>query len=493
MITGPYFLADYLARGEVIFNGFLLNPIDGYTYLAKMQQGWDGAWKFVLPYTASPGEGAFLFLFYLFLGHIARWSGLPTLEVFHIVRVCASIWLLINLWNLCRTIFKDNLRIGKFAVLWVVLGSGLGWVAGLFGAFTADFWVAEAYPFLSMYSNPHFPFGLAILVLWINYFFSPPTLKRRLLLLIFGFVEGIVLPFGIVVATMIFGIVAIEELIKNRKIQYPWQAEYILSGGVVLIYQYWSTLTDPVLRIWNEQNVTPSPSIGNLMIAMSPAVVLALFMIFRFSRLKPDNYERLLSAWLIGGLVLIFIPFNLQRRFMLGIYIPACLLGIKGLWTIFQSSRKRFDFIFTICFLFSIITNTFVVLGGVLGAAQQMPELVVSKSDLQAFEWLNNNVPPQSLFFASPEVGLKIPAYTGNRVIYGHPYETARAEQELEFVNSLFSDWGSDKFYSLISQRDIDYIYLGSEERKMIPWEVEIKYPIVYENPQVKIYKVADE
>jgi hypothetical protein len=42
----------------------------------------------------------------------------------------------------------------------------MGWLALFTGAFTSDFWVAETYPFLSAYANPHFPLGLA-LVLWL--------------------------------------------------------------------------------------------------------------------------------------------------------------------------------------------------------------------------------------------------------------------------------------------------------------------------------------
>jgi len=72
LTTGPYLAAQRAAGSEFVFGGFLLNPVDGYSYLAKMLQGFQGSWRFHLPYAADPGQGAYIFGFYLFLGHLDR-------------------------------------------------------------------------------------------------------------------------------------------------------------------------------------------------------------------------------------------------------------------------------------------------------------------------------------------------------------------------------------------------------------------------------------
>ncbi len=51
LISARYILA-YQDEGYR-FGGFLLNPIDGNTYLAKMYQGWQGSWRFSLPFTVE--------------------------------------------------------------------------------------------------------------------------------------------------------------------------------------------------------------------------------------------------------------------------------------------------------------------------------------------------------------------------------------------------------------------------------------------------------
>ena len=83
----PYVFAVLVSGKDYVFNGFLLNFGDGNSYLAKMYEGWNGSWRFTLPYTAEPGQGGYIFLFYLFLGHLARWLGLPLLIVYHAARL----------------------------------------------------------------------------------------------------------------------------------------------------------------------------------------------------------------------------------------------------------------------------------------------------------------------------------------------------------------------------------------------------------------------
>ena len=161
LISLPFVYAFQSGNAESIFGGFLINPIDGHSYLAKMQQGFQGEWRFVLPFTAEPGQGAYLFLFYLGLGHIARISNLPLIFVFHGFRIFGSVLLIWSLQKLFKTMFSER-NDQNLALLMSVVDSGLGWVAILAGMFTSDFWVAEIYPFLSMYTNPHFALGLAL-------------------------------------------------------------------------------------------------------------------------------------------------------------------------------------------------------------------------------------------------------------------------------------------------------------------------------------------
>ena len=130
LIITPYLFATQMNNADSVFGGFLINPIDGHSYLAKMQQGMQGDWRFVLPYTADAGNGAFLFLFYLCLGHLGRILNLPLMVLFHGVRTMGAILLLGVLYLFNKKLFKEK-RYQNLGFAICALGSGLGWIAVL--------------------------------------------------------------------------------------------------------------------------------------------------------------------------------------------------------------------------------------------------------------------------------------------------------------------------------------------------------------------------
>jgi hypothetical protein len=208
LVALPYLYAARAAGPDYVFGGFLLNPIDGNSYLAKMYQGWRGDWTFSLPYTAGPGEGGFVFLYYLFLGHLARLLNLPLIWTFHVARLIGAGLMALALYQfLIRPLGGAAApdrpsRTGALFAL-ALFGAGLGWLVFPFGSFISDFWVAETYPFLSAYTNPHFPLGLALLLWLLNLALGdkPSAWKLALLALLLAVVN----PFGVVIALLALG------------------------------------------------------------------------------------------------------------------------------------------------------------------------------------------------------------------------------------------------------------------------------------------------
>ena len=111
LISLPYLWAYQNSGSAHWFGGFLLNPIDGNSYLAKIYQGWGGDWRFQLLYTAEPSEGGHLFLFYLALGHIARISGGSTQLIFHLARIVSAFALVVSLWYFFGKVLTHGRRL----------------------------------------------------------------------------------------------------------------------------------------------------------------------------------------------------------------------------------------------------------------------------------------------------------------------------------------------------------------------------------------------
>src|SRR5512136_717753 len=83
----PYAAVYLTTPPDLRFVGTLLNPLDGDSYLAKMQFGAQGDWLFHLPYTAQDHPGALLFSFHILLGHVAAWTCLPIPLVYQLARI----------------------------------------------------------------------------------------------------------------------------------------------------------------------------------------------------------------------------------------------------------------------------------------------------------------------------------------------------------------------------------------------------------------------
>ena len=499
----PFLLAAQTGGDAYQFDGILLNPLDGHTYLAKMYQGFRGDWRFTLPYTADPGQGAYLNLFYLFLGHFARLTPLSLTLTFSMARVFASGLLLGALYRFFETTIPET-RPRRVAFALSVLGSGMGWLLVPAGEFTADFWVAETYPFLSMYSNPHFPLGLA-LVLWLLTPASPAApseWSKGWGTAVVALILSIVNPFGIVVAVVVLagwqGVVGWDALRRNAWEDFFRTSSFTrlmwtVAGGVpMLAYQVWAIRTDPALFGWDIQNLTPTPPWWDLLIAISPAVWLALL---SWRKIGPPFSEgpssiHLFAVWVVLALILILVPFGLQRRFMMGMYIPLAGLAAYGLETLARGKRTRARVGMVLLFLLALPTNLIVILAGQSGARAHDLLLYRTQAETLALRWLETETPPDALVLAAPETGLIIPAFSGRQVIYGHPFETVRAEEEKQAVTDFFQALSEEEAKNFLLERRIDFIFYGPRERKLGALPVSEGLERVFEARDVEIYRV---
>ena len=490
LVTIPYLIAYFNAGDQYVFGGFLINPQDGNSYLAKMQEGWRGDWKFTLPFSTEKSEGAFLFLFYIFLGHIARLTGISLVLVFHLTRIVCFLILVIVLNDFTGWLFKDHPKNGRQAFLLCLFGSGMGWLFLLLGLVTSDLWVLETYPFLSGFASPHFSLGIAILLWMFVDLAGPVSLIRLMRLAVLGLILAIVMPFGVVVAGGIGFLWSLSEWISVRKLELrPIIAGFIL-GGPFILYQFLATQHDPLLSIWNNQNITPSPPIWDLAVALLPSLFFAILGIYKI--IKTANWNtstRLLVIWFVIGAVMIYFPFSLQRRFMFSYFVPAACLGIIGLQSLFTIPGKFYKNLFPTVFSFSVISNVFVILLALFGIMQKSPLFYLTKDEVSAFTYLQTTGSSEAVVLCSPETGNFIPGWTGDRVIYGHEFETVNAGYNKSQVTGIYSGRISiSDSIDFMRLQQVKYIFWGPRERALGPAEFLSSLKPVYQNGSVEIY-----
>ena len=489
LTIGPTILAAKSGPPTFVFGGFLLNPIDGASYLAKMYQGWQGAWNFTLPYAANPGQSTYLFLFYLFLGHLAHLFHLPLIAVFHLARLVAIIALQFSLYYFLENTLS-NPKWLTTTYVWVALVSGMGWLALLFGGFTSDFWVAEMYPFLTSYTTPHFAFGLALLLFIVTPATPIHVRPSRIpwLYALAALALAIISPFGVVVALLVLGSQLVIELwpFSHEKIGAILKSRLVwvfLAGVPLLLYDVWVVRINPVLAEWNAQNITRSPPLWDLVLSLSPFLWLAIpgaILVVKRRDIKGIS----LVAWAGLGLLLTYFPFSLQRRFLIGLFVPFVALAVIGLAWFVRDSSSRFKLFSVVVFGLAIPTNLIILLTG-FQAIQTHDELIyMTAGENQAFDWLRLNSDPDALILAAPDTGLLIPAYTGRRVIYGHPFETPHADEAEAQVTHFYLTGD----LAILEVYPVQFIFYGPRERNLNP-----SFPIpgikpVYSGGGVSIY-----
>ncbi len=489
-VAVPYLVAFGASGEDTIFLGFLQNPVDGHTYLAKMYQGWEGNWRYRMAFSQEPGAGAFLFPLYLGLGHISRVLRLPLINVFHSARLLATGFMLFSLYLFFKRSLPDRLIPWAFTLS--AVGSGLGWLAVPFGAFTADLWVSEGYPFLSGYTNPHFPFSLGLMT-WI---LTPRPRENGFpfFMLLPGLLLALILPFGLVI---VLGVLGVQLLLSWRwqDGSFGWlfrRVVWLSLGGVpAVLYELWLVRTDPIFAGWNAQNITVSPPPWELLISFSPALLLALYSIWRTLREQKSPLDTMV-IWLGVVLVLIYLPLDLQRRLLTGFYIPVAGLAVQGLDGLSAGARGRLLLGFSLVLVLSLPTNLIVLLAARHGIQTQDPQLYMSWEEGTALEWIRANTDPEALVLAGPELGLFIPGQTGRRVIYGHPFETVNADQARAKVLVFFEgNLDPTQAAGFLSEEGVDYIFYGPRERDLGALPVGQGWDQVYREGEVEIYAVS--
>jgi hypothetical protein len=443
----PYLIAMVLAPEGWRFAGFLINPLDGHSYLAKMAQGESGSWQFHLTYTPEAHEGSYIFVFYLLLGHLARLTGLPAILVFHGTRMVTG-------WLLLLVAFRFIVRITprpveqRLAFILLATASGLGWVGVFMNTLPIDLWVPEGFVPFSIFTNPHFPLGMALMLVifqtvWLNDQ-SRLTLSTMITAAA-ALMLALILPFGLLTLWAVSATMLVWQMIITER-RLPLAAIWltlvaIIPAVPVIFYQYWVSTTNPVLAGWSAQNVTPAPTLLNFVLGYGLVGVLAIVGGLQIIRHRqPTTGERLLLVWAVVTVGLVYLPiFDLQRRFITGLHIPLCILAAIGIlrWMNNRKLKPALRRLFVAGIVGTGLVGTLFVWAVPLVGVMQSPEesppaarLFIRDDEQAAFDWLAVNASSDTVVLASSRVGTFIPGQTGARVFYGHPFETIEADDK---------------------------------------------------------------
>lgn len=500
----PYLVAYVVAEPGFRFMGLLVNPLDGNTYLAKMRQGASGDWLFHLSYTPEPHRQAFIFTFYIFLGHVSGWLAMPEALVFHAARVVGSLFMLLMLYMFIA-VWTDNLLQRRITWGLAAVGSGFGWLAAGAGNITPDLNMPEAFLTYAAYTNAHFPWAIA-LITYIAYSLSRAMLDEgqglpgfdtpTLGLVVASVVLVAIQPFGLLPLGIGVGVYLAWRWWRERHFPlraFRWAAIVPIVGLPQSIYLLWVVSeANPIFHAWNLQNVTSSPPPLDYLIAFGPLLALALVAVWKtWPVLKngESDSDVLLLGWLIANMLLLYAPLRFQRRLAIGLIIPLALYAGRGVVRVILPEVKRRwrPLVITAVFVASTPSTVMALTLPLYGTVTLDQRLYVNETELAGLDWLKQHTSPDDVVLASPSYSVFIPGYSGARVVYGHDFETVRAA-EREAAAMAF--YGGSKC-ELPAQEGVDFVVYGPREAAIGDSCVTSGTP-VFSSDGIRIYEAGD-
>jgi len=500
LASAPYLAAYILTPHGEVFSGLLSNPQDGNSYLAKMRQGFDGRWLFHLSYTAEEHSGAPLFLLHIILGKLAYVFSLDLVFAYHLARAAFGLLLLYSIHCLYVKFTADK-TVRRSAFLLLAFGSGLSWLTSIWGYLATDLTIPESNTFHTLYANPHFSFALAAFIWGILFYMKAIEENNSK----FGLLSGVLIVAAIIALPFFYLTIAALGLV--------WSILYLKSAGndsmgkvlkeyallvliplPFLLVIYLPLYNDPVLARWTSQNMTLSPPPWDYALGYGFPLVMAVFGIRALWTGKGiGSVEgRFVLLWIVAVCIMLYLPVAFQRRLSTGLHIPLSLAAGFGLVEAMQWIRLKRP-LFSAAIALSALTSLFLVITAVLGALHLSSPFYISEDEVRAYNWLRENTEESDIVMAGRVSGNQIPAWTGRRVVWGHPFETIDSELKLKSVEEFYSGaLSADESVRTLTDTEATILYYGQMERKLgtLPEGIDAVTHPIYSDRNVEIFRI---
>lgn len=517
MVTSvPYAIGALRSTPDHVFGGFAIAVEDGYSYLAKMNQGAHGAWTFTLPYTSEPHTPTIFYAFHLLLGKAAALTGLSFAAMYHLARMIFDAALLAVIYRFVAQ-FSRARAIRKLAWLIIAFSGGLGWLLLLtgqsewLGSFPIDLISPEGFSFLILYGFPHLALARSLLLAGLLAWW---TGQRWVLAGACWLAMSVIVPFYVAVVGAIVMVGLITDALTRRRIVWGEIGRAALAGLIaspMLIYTFVIVAADPIWRVWSDQLVILSPH--PLHYVAGYAVVGALAVVGLRRRSKSEVRNPKLIGWLLIVPLLIYLPFNSQRRLIESWQLPLAMLAAAGLaYTVLPAWRRsrvvrrlirnpRYsvrgltNWFIAGTMLLTSATYVLVLTEQSLRLAAQTPPSFRDGREIDALRWLDKRVTPDDVILSSYETGNFLPTLVNARAFLGHGPETAYSDEKRELVKRFYrTDTPAEWRRSFLQQWPIGYVIAGPLEAKLGTPELDAlsELVLIYDQAGYRIYRVME-
>jgi hypothetical protein len=517
----PYLPGLLLSQPPYRFVGIIYNVEDYRTYLAKMWLGYRGDWLYTSTFTAQEHPAAFVYSFYILLGHVARWLGLSLPLTYQLARLVSGVALLLMVYRFAAAFLPRPIR--WYTFLLTATGSGLSWLSMFLPSLgwlgdnrPIDMWVPEGNVFFSLTIFPHFILAyLCIIGFFLNILpilendSSQPVRGAVIRATLFGAALGFIHPYMVLPLGLISGFYLLWQTIKARR--FTWRPWLLLGGiGLVLLpvagYSLAVFVVIPHYREWLARGVMLSPTFSRYLLGYGFLWVLAAWGAWR---LRSHPRLPFLLIWVAVTFILVYIPHNVQRRFIEGVPIALGILAGAGLmmgvipWLSRQVSslKQRYPervagwrWLTIVCLiLFVSLSNFFVFVSFALATTVHDSFYYYRDDDAAAMEWLLAEEAWAEPVASAEETGNLLGGQIGQKVVLGHWAESFDYDTISQQMGQFFDESSSDdQRQRWLAEWGASYLYYGRHERALGEFDPDQADYLesVFQQGEVTLYQV---
>ncbi|MBX7135269.1 MAG: hypothetical protein K1X67_21585 [Fimbriimonadaceae bacterium] len=400
----PALVALLTAPAGASYLGFQYNADDHFVYAAWMRQAMDGQFFFDNRFTTDHQPGLTVHLYFFVLGLLAKVLTIPGAMLLAKVSLTAGFVVLLGRFieMLGVKLFTGKLALALVCVgggigfiAWRNYGVSLDGPVGsaTLGGLPIDVWQPEAFVFPSMLTNGLFMVSLCLITITLTCVLKARDSWKPVLpgALVFGVLMNIHSYDVLLVGLVLVGFLATS--LTQKQTTWAW----IARVGVIVLATLPAALwfvhvlrNDPVFQA-RAATETFSPNFRQVVAGLLPAIVLSLVGLFQDVRgdrrrqiglgglmallvlgwslasartdqywLSPVTFGVALSlslavvallsskeagwnlviAWAVIGLVAPYIPGLFQRKLLMAIAVPWCLLAAVGAWKLMENRDR---------------------------------------------------------------------------------------------------------------------------------------------------------
>jgi hypothetical protein len=518
----PYLVAYHKQPAQMEFLGNMSNYPDYNAYFSFIRQAYDGYYLFNNRETYLPSNRIFINLEWLVLGKIMHLFDLSENALMEFWRFSSAVFAVAG-FALLAAQFNLSRRRWFLALAVFSLGGGIGTVAAIASTLhfisaetmhklTSDLW-GNLHPFQLVMVNPHASLTLGIVLASYGLFLAAEKKQSFKLSFLSGLgfaISGLTRPYEMICISAILPIFVVLESRREGFSLKNSLRRLIPVFCVIppLLYNVWIFKIDPVYKHWGEDfhKLIYQPPIYLYFLAFGLPGWLALNRLLQMKRQPLSVAERFLTVWFFTVLGIIYTG----SIFTFISFSPAIVITLMSPLILLGFSCKPFDTLplnlrLPISPKMATGLTLFLVLFANLGTSgyyslkfftgKAVKECYADERDIQAWHWINANLPKDKVVLAlGPECN-RLAKYTSLRVVNGN-WAVAPHYYEMESrLDSFFSssEIGENEL-GLLRELAPDYIYFGRDEKSLSGGILEQKIGVapLYTNTLVSIYKLPD-